>query len=185
MKDARITQIISRLLSEPKFMERFRKEADLALSEYDLSRDEIEAIKRGDQRELLHLGLDEAIVEPKAPSRPWFASMLASQAGRLGMSAALVLTLTAASAGVAAAAPNRTAPGRRTAGARLVRMVLGGPSGLRRASVRAESARVGRVRARVGERARFFHGVGNALSHVCDAKTCTLTDPPSPIPDDK
>jgi|GEM_PF-2255642 hypothetical protein len=179
MSNVRVTEIISRLLSEPKFMERFRKDADLALSEYDLTDAETDAIKQGDQATLLHLGMDQAIVEPKAPSRPWFASMMASHAGRLGMSAAFVLMLTTASAGVAAAAPKRAAPGRRTAGARHVRMLVGGPSGLRRASLRAESARVSRVRARVGKRASFSDGVANALSHVCDAKTCTLTGPPS------
>jgi hypothetical protein len=54
MSNVRITEIISRLLSEPKFMERFRKDADLALSEYDLT----DAIKQCDQATLLHLGMD-------------------------------------------------------------------------------------------------------------------------------
>ena len=39
-------------------MERFRKDADLALSEYDLTDAETDAIKQCDQATLLHLGMD-------------------------------------------------------------------------------------------------------------------------------
>jgi len=114
-----------------------------------LTAEELEAVKRGDQHEMLHIGLDPDIFEPAPAKRPRLASIVSSKPGRMVAAALIALTLAAMPMATHAAGPHRTTPGRQTAGARLSEIRFRGPSGLRTSLRRTSSARVRAVRARV------------------------------------
>ena len=76
-----LNKVVERLLADRRFTSGFRRDPDGALAGYDVTAEEAQALKRGDQHELLSLGLDRRIVEPPQSGRPWLPSVLAGLAG--------------------------------------------------------------------------------------------------------
>jgi hypothetical protein len=64
-----LNKAVERLLCDRRFLGRFRRSPESALARYDLNPEEIEAVKRGNPRELLALGLDPQYVLPSPPLR--------------------------------------------------------------------------------------------------------------------
>jgi hypothetical protein len=128
-----LNHAVERLLTDGAFMRRFRRNPERALRRYELTETEIEAIKCGDARELLALGLDPAYVWPKAQTatlEPW----LFQNARRLAPAAFLAAALALLGAPLARGAQNP--PGRARATRRLARVAARHRTGLRRALVR-------------------------------------------------
>ena len=158
-----LNEVVERLLVDDRFMRRFRRNPEKALRKYDLTREEIEAVKAGRTQTLLELGLDPALVWPRAEAddarRGWFTR----NALAVGPAALLVaLVMGAAAAPSARAIPRERRTGlRRAVGRMSPRARVQFVAGLRRAHahmLRAGSpaaARLGgrrrTVRRRIGE----------------------------------
>lgn len=63
----RLNRAVERLLLDKRLLRRFRKSPEAALRRFGLSSEELEAVKEGDARRLVGLGLDPSYVWPKAP----------------------------------------------------------------------------------------------------------------------
>ena len=61
----RLNNVIERLLLDEGFLRRFRSNPERALEPYELTDAEVAAVKSGDERQLLHMGLDPAYVYPQ------------------------------------------------------------------------------------------------------------------------
>jgi Aromatic-ring-opening dioxygenase LigAB, LigA subunit len=61
-----LNRAVERLLLDKRLLRRFRKNPEAALRRFGLSGEEIEAVKDGDARRLVGLGLDPSYVWPKA-----------------------------------------------------------------------------------------------------------------------
>jgi hypothetical protein len=125
-----LNDAVGRLLTDGNFLRRFRRNPERTLRRYDLTETEIEAVKRGDARELLALGLDPAYVWPKveaATLEPW----LFRNARRLAPAAFLAAALALLASPTARGAENP--PGRARALRRLVRVATRHRTGLPRA----------------------------------------------------
>jgi hypothetical protein len=64
----RLNDAVERLLLDKRFLRRFRRNPEAALEPFALTTEEIEAVKNGDARWLVGLGLDPSYVWPKARS---------------------------------------------------------------------------------------------------------------------
>jgi len=140
MGNDRLNAAVDRLLSDRRFLARFRRDPSKAAGALGLSMRETEALKRGDAGELLELGLDPSYVWPNVPTTRAGRFWLARNARRL---APLVFAAGFAAfgpgAGGASAARIGPAPGRIRAARRLARIVGTRRTGLRRAAIRAGS----------------------------------------------
>ena len=134
MSSKTMNQVVERLLVDRRFLSRFRDDSDGAMARYSLTRAESEAVKSGDQRRLLDLGLDRKFVEPTPRPRSWWASFALRSAAILSVPALVAILLTA-SPSIALASP-----GRRTAGVRLGRVLERRTTGVRRAENRVKAA---------------------------------------------
>jgi hypothetical protein len=65
----RLNHAVEQLLLDRRFLRRFRKSPEAALRRFELSSEEVEAVKDGDARRLIGLGLDPSYVWPKARPR--------------------------------------------------------------------------------------------------------------------
>jgi hypothetical protein len=65
----RLNHAVERLLSDDRFLRRFRRNPDKALAPLELTHEEIAAVKSGHARELVRLGLDPKYVWPGPPVR--------------------------------------------------------------------------------------------------------------------
>jgi hypothetical protein len=132
---------VGRLLTDGAFLRRFRRNPERALRRYDLTETEIEAIKRGDARELLALGLDPAYVWPKAQAaalEPWLYLNARRLAPAAFLAAALALLAAPTARSAREGPPGRPGPpGRVRALERLTRVAGRRRTGLTRAFVRA------------------------------------------------
>jgi hypothetical protein len=68
MTNDRLNAAVERLLSDARFLRRFRRNPERALAEYELTTTEIAAVKRGAAPELLGMGLDPTLVWPRVQS---------------------------------------------------------------------------------------------------------------------
>lgn len=127
-----LNRAVELLLADPSFLRRFRRNPERALRGLDLAAEEIAALKAGDARELVRLGVDPAYVWPRAedraPQRAWFL-----RNGRRLAPATFVVALLAVAGGAGTAQAVR---GRRVALRRLTRNAGLHRTGLRRAVAR-------------------------------------------------
>lgn len=65
MENSKLNAAVERLLRDPDFLRGFRRNPARALRRFELTGDEVEAIKRGRTEELLALGVDPAYVDPE------------------------------------------------------------------------------------------------------------------------
>jgi hypothetical protein len=132
-----LNDAVERLLTDGAFLRRFRRDPERTLRRYDLTETEIEAVKRGDARELLALGLDPAYVWPKvqtAALEPW----LFQNARRLAPAAFLAAALALLAAPTARGVEGQPGPpGRMRALRRLAEVETDRDTGLPRALVQA------------------------------------------------
>ena len=130
-----LNRAVELLLEDPGFLRRFRRNPERALRGLDLTAEEIAALKTGDARELVRLGVDPAHVWPRAEDRvqlrAWFLRY-----GRRLAPASFVVALLAVAGGAGTAQAVR---GRRISLRRLTRH-----AGLRRTGLRRAVARVAR-----------------------------------------
>ena len=113
MVNSRLDGAVERLLTDRRFLGRFRSDPERALARYELSTEEVEAIKRGDAEELVGLGLNPAIAWPQPANPGAMQSWLMRNVGRLAPAAflaALALAWPGASQAEARKRP-RTVPG--------------------------------------------------------------------------
>ncbi len=61
----RLNAVVERLLLDDRFLRRFRQNPDRALEAFDLTREEADAVKRGNAEQLIGLGLDPSYVWPQ------------------------------------------------------------------------------------------------------------------------
>jgi len=79
MTNDRLNAAVERLLSDSRFLRRFRRHPERTLAVYELTHEEIEAVKRGDAPELLALGLDPRLVWPRVQAESplvWLVSRM-------------------------------------------------------------------------------------------------------------
>lgn len=69
MTNEALNDAVVRLLADRDFLRRFRRDPEAALRRYDLDAEVVEAIKRGDELELLELGLSPELVWPELAPR--------------------------------------------------------------------------------------------------------------------
>jgi hypothetical protein len=87
-----LNRAVERLLLDKRLLRRFRKDPEAALRRFGLSGEEIEAVKDGDARRLVGLGLDPSYVWPKArPAVPLWTLARAKKLSPAFVFAALVL----------------------------------------------------------------------------------------------
>ena len=88
----RLNRAVEQLLLDRRLLRRFRRSPEAALRRFGLSSEEIEAVKDGDARRLVGLGLDPSYVWPKArPAVPLWALVRAKKLTPAFVLAALVL----------------------------------------------------------------------------------------------
>jgi hypothetical protein len=93
----RLNRAVERLLLDKRFLRRFRRNPEAALKPFALTSEEIEAVKDGDARRLVGLGLDPSYVWPKRPRPvPFWALARAKKLTPAFVLAALVLPATPA-----------------------------------------------------------------------------------------
>jgi hypothetical protein len=93
----RLNRAVERLLLDRRFLRRFRRNPEAALEPFELTSEEIEAIKDGDARRLVGLGLDPSYVWPKRPRPvPFWILARAKKLTPAFVLAALVLPATPA-----------------------------------------------------------------------------------------
>lgn len=78
-----LNRAVEELFTSRRLLRRFRRDPERALSRFELSHREVEAVKRGDVEELLGLGLNPALVWPQPASRLPVQSWLLRSAKRL------------------------------------------------------------------------------------------------------
>lgn len=139
MAERDLNRAVESLLGDARFLRRFRRNPERAVRGLDLTGDELAALRRGDARELLALGVDPAHVWPAAPAEARTRAWLARSGTKLAP-AAFLAALLAAFGGTGTAQAAR-AGGRRTALRRLVRHARVRRTGLRRAFIRARADR--------------------------------------------
>ena len=71
----RLNRAVEQLLLDKRFLRRFRRDPERTLEAFDLTGEEVEAVKRGNAHELLRLGLDPSTARrgrtsPEAARRP-------------------------------------------------------------------------------------------------------------------
>src|SRR4051794_6822749 len=66
MTNERLNAAVEGLLSDRRLLRRFRRNPERALARYELTAEEVVAVRRGDAAELLRLGLDPRYVWPRA-----------------------------------------------------------------------------------------------------------------------
>jgi hypothetical protein len=109
MTNQALDTAVERLLCDRRFLKRFRRRPERALRPYGLSCEEVAAVKRGDSRELMALGLDPELASPSGRlDRTPMAAWLLRNASRLAPASVL-----AATALVFAPAASAPAGGRR------------------------------------------------------------------------
>jgi hypothetical protein len=88
----RLNRAVEQLLLDKRLLRRFRRSPEAALRRFALSSEEIEAVKDGDARRLVGLGLDPSYVWPKArPAVPLWALVRAKKLTPAFVLAALML----------------------------------------------------------------------------------------------
>lgn len=120
----RLNRAVEALLSDGRLLRRFRRKPDRALRAYGLTAAEIEAVKRGDAAELLALGLDPALVWPKAPTDSVFRRWLLAHPQRLAPVAFAVAVIASAPAAAGAARGRRISLVHRERSARIAARAL-------------------------------------------------------------
>ena len=103
MINKRLDRAVSKLITDDRLLFRFRRKPGKALARFRLSDDEIQAVKAGEMRPLLELGLDKRIAFPKPISRPLWASILVTSGAKIAPAAFVALALTVSGGGVASA----------------------------------------------------------------------------------
>ena len=102
----RLNRAVERLLLDKRFLRRFRRNPEAALRPFELTAEEIEAVKEGDAGRLVGLGLDPSYAWPKVSSS-FVPLWLLARAKKL--TPALVFAALALPASPALAARNRSA----------------------------------------------------------------------------
>jgi hypothetical protein len=101
----RLNLAVERLLLDKRFLRRFRRDPEAALRPYAMTNEEIEAVKAGDARLLLGLGLDPNYVRPKIHS-PGLRAWILRHAKKLAPAVVLAALALPASPALAAPAGN-------------------------------------------------------------------------------
>ena len=102
MTNDRLSDAAASLLIDSEALERFRRSPEVIAKAFDLSEEELGALKSGDERRLLALGMDPELVSPKVIDTRGWASVLLRTAARLAVPVAAAL-LVVAGAGAARA----------------------------------------------------------------------------------
>lgn len=183
MSATTLNEVVTRLLVERRFLARFRADPEGAVSGYNLSRQEVDAIKRGDQHELLALGLDRKILDPRPARRSWSSYLLLRLTGTVA-APALLLFAVALGTGTASAETGTAArrAGKRRAARRLVRI-----AGRRRTGLRGVRARLIRREGHPGirrARARIGHISAIRATGIARARARVIGDEKPPIEPD-
>jgi hypothetical protein len=75
MTNVNLDAAVRRLIADKRFLTRFRRDPESAVESFDLSAQEVEALKRGEADELIAFGLDPRYVYPEAadaaPAQSW------------------------------------------------------------------------------------------------------------------
>jgi hypothetical protein len=146
MYNEALNEVVVRLFDDRRFLRRFRRNPERALRGYRLDAREVEALKRGDTRELLELGLRPTLVWPELRPAVSPVSTWLLQSRRRLAPAALLLALFAAAPATASAArgrmlgpraARRIASGRFLGRGRVVRLMAPHSGRARAARVRA------------------------------------------------
>jgi hypothetical protein len=103
----RLNRAVERLLLDKRFLRRFRRDPEAALRPFELTAEEIEAVKEGDAARLVRLGLDPSYAWPKVRS-PLVPLWILARAKRL--TPALVLATLVLPASPALARSRRARP---------------------------------------------------------------------------
>jgi hypothetical protein len=154
MKNEGLNEVVERLLADRRFQRRFRKDPERAVRGYGLTSVELDAVKRGDERTLIGLGVSPDLVWPELAARNGVVWGWLLHPGRKLAPAAFVAALLVAF-------PAQAATGRRASGGRYVRRRAARRAAgrhLRRASARRAAypdsrRRLARARARALKRA--------------------------------
>src|SRR5687768_7103219 len=104
----RLNRAIERLLLDKRFLRRFRRDPEAALRPFELTGEEIEAVKAGDAAGLVALGLDPSYAWPKvrSPLLPLWTLARAKKLTPAFVLAALLLPATPAVARRRSARPS-------------------------------------------------------------------------------
>jgi hypothetical protein len=78
----RLNSAVERLLLDKRFLRRFRRDPEAALRRFDLTAEEVEAVKEGDAARLVGLGLDPSYAWPKVRS-PFLPLWILARAKKL------------------------------------------------------------------------------------------------------
>lgn len=89
MGNDRLNGAVEALLVNRRFLRRFQRDPENALRRFDLSREEVRAVKSGDERELLRLGLDPGYIWPKTGTALTLQSWTVRNAKRVAPAALL------------------------------------------------------------------------------------------------
>jgi hypothetical protein len=106
----RLNAAVERLLSDSRFLRRFRRRPERTLAEYELTDAEVEAVKRGSAPELLALGLNPGLVWPRVQaesSLAWLVTRVRPLSPALVLAAMLAPASPAMAAGRRRHAPSR------------------------------------------------------------------------------
>jgi hypothetical protein len=166
----RVNAAFKALMSDDSLLAKFRTDPGEALRSFELLECELDAIKSGDQQALLTHGLDPQLITGPEVAPHWFSGLLGTVARRMAAPAVIAILL---ALGIHAADTQPASAARASLRARTrIRQVRTfGPSGLRRASLRANvrsSARRARVRISVRAKARYLRGIDTAFGNVCE-----------------
>lgn len=136
----RLTEATTALLLSKEVREEFRSSPTSVGDRFDLSADEVEALKSGDERLLLDLGLNPTVVFPEVGHSGGWASTIMKAAAKAATPIVAALMIMLGSAAPARA--TETARGRATDGARAsIRLLRSGVVELADSRVRARAAR--------------------------------------------
>ena len=115
MFNDRLTDAASALLVDKRALAEFRAAPEGLARAFDLSDDELRALMSGDERRLIELGLDPAVVSPKLVDTRGWASVIIKTAARLAAPIAAALMIVAAAGTGARADEPIIISGRRSA----------------------------------------------------------------------
>ncbi|NQW18357.1 MAG: hypothetical protein HQ478_12815 [Chloroflexi bacterium] len=168
-----LNSAVKALISDGSLLSKFRRDPAAAMRRFKLSECELDAVKSGDEQQLLAHGMTPELItgQPQAPH--WFGGLLGTVARRMAAPAVLAVLLAIAVQGAAAPDANAARANKR-ATRRVNNIRTFGPSGLRRASVRARTrSNVRYTRAGIRKRASYRVGLQTASAQLC--VKCGLT----------
>ncbi len=164
----RLNSAITALMTDDSLLSRFQRSPEAAMRRFGLSECELDAVKSGDEQQLLAHGLKPELINRRPEAPHWFGGLLGTVARRVAAPVviAVLVAFAVQGGGISTASAARA---NRNAARHVSRMRTGGPVGLRTLSRTRARRQTRWVRASVRDGARYSVGLDTALAQIrCD-----------------